>query len=55
MLNGILNYSTLSKGLKQNVIRTFGAGFDVNRHARFHRNVLFRQQNSTVKEMKAQK
>jgi hypothetical protein len=50
----IRNYSTLLYGLKQNVIRTFGAGFDVNRPVGFHRNVPFRQQNATVKEVKAQ-
>jgi hypothetical protein len=55
MLNGILNYSALSKGLKQNVIRTFGAGFDVNRHVGFNRKLSFRQKkNAAVKEVKAE-
>jgi len=50
----VRNYSTLSYGLKQNIIQTFGAGFDADRPVGFHGKVPFRQQNVTVKEMKAQ-
>ena len=50
----VRNYSTLSYGLKQNIIRAFGAGFDADRPVESHREVTFRQQNVTVKELKAQ-